>query len=132
MFVIDASVAIKWFVEEEGSKDAENILINIRDNPTLYFVPELFFVEMLNVLSKYQNSELQLKNDIKRLEGLGLSRIALGHELLQRCAHFVSRYKVSAYDGLYIATAESVEGKWLTADLKTHKKIEKLKLSEVV
>jgi len=42
--VIDALVAIKWFVEEPGSNRAFDILKEVLEKPERFAVPELFFL----------------------------------------------------------------------------------------
>jgi len=52
--VVDASVGIKLFVEEQGSELAARIFDLLTANPpiTLY-VPDLFYIECTNILWKY-------------------------------------------------------------------------------
>ena len=49
--VVDASVAIKLFIEQEGSKQAEALFAKLSTAPdTELYVPELFYAECANVL----------------------------------------------------------------------------------
>ena len=130
--VIDASVAVKWFVEEPGSEAARAILIHLRDRPDRFAVPELFFTEMLSVLSRITESELQLKELLTILEDLGLARLSLGHETLQRAAELTFSSGLSAYDAIYAATATLLEGTWLTADARAHERISALGISKLL
>jgi len=52
MIVLDASVALKWFIDEEGSESARKILLDLQESPSEFIIPELFFIEMLSVLSR--------------------------------------------------------------------------------
>ena len=47
--VIDASVALKWFVEEEQTNKAQEVLDYVTDK-AIPIVPSLFFYEISNVL----------------------------------------------------------------------------------
>lgn len=132
ILVIDASVAAKWFVDEPGSEAARSILLDVRDGPSWFSVPELFFVEMLGVLSRMAESEEQLKQLLTILEDLGFARLALGHETLRRAAELAYSWGLSAYDAVYAATADLLDGQWLTADARAHEKIASLGISRLL
>lgn len=51
MIVVDASVAIKWFVTDEPLvEEAAQVLTKIGQDPLPYAVPDLFMNELLAVL----------------------------------------------------------------------------------
>jgi predicted nucleic acid-binding protein len=128
--VIDASVAIKWFVTEESKYDeAMAILDSIQDDPEQFAVPELFFNEMLSVFCKLLSDDQQIQEYLKILEGLGLRRIGNGSELLGLAATIATKQGLTGYDAVYAAAAKLIEGQWLTADAKAHKRIASLKVS---
>lgn len=132
MKIIDASVAVKWFIEEESSESAVNVLNEIQNHPENFFVPDFFFIEILSVLSRINKNEKAVKQYLTDLEDLGLSRISASHEVIQKACFYAIKYELSAYDSVYISCAELVGGLWLTVDKKTHKKIMKLGLSELI
>ena len=52
--VVDASVAIKLFVDEESSEQADKLFEQLAsDPPTRFYVPDLLFIECANILWKY-------------------------------------------------------------------------------
>ncbi len=52
--MVDASVAIKLFVNEPLSERADALFAHLTDSrPARFYVPDLFFVECANVLWKY-------------------------------------------------------------------------------
>ena len=53
MIVIDASVAVKWFVEEHDSNLAKQLLADERDN---LCIPDIFVVEVTATLVREANS----------------------------------------------------------------------------
>ena len=132
--VIDASVAIKWFVKDEpGKTQAMKVLDGVRDDPSDFVVPELFFNEMLAVLVRLlPNKPKEAKDYVAALEGLGLYRIGNGHELLATAVELALKHKLTGYDAIYAACAKLTKGTWLTADTTAHRKISKLKLSRVL
>ncbi|PWU13643.1 MAG: hypothetical protein C5B49_14265 [Bdellovibrio sp.] len=133
MKIVDASVALKWFVNEPiGQEAADEVLKEIENHPNFFAVPELFFAEMIHVLCRVFRNKSKVQESLTILETLGLERIGLGHELLQAAAEISLAYKVSGYDAIYIATAQLVNGQWHTFDIEAHRKIAPLKLSRVL
>ncbi len=131
--VIDASVAIKWFMaHEKGRDESLKVLAQIEKGPSHFAVPELFFSEMLAVLCRLSKDEEKIKCWMHSLENLGMERIGNGHELLSEAIHLATQFKISGYDAIYAATAKLIRGKWLTADSAAHKRVKDQKLSELL
>jgi len=130
--VIDASVAIKWFVQEPGSNRALDILKEVLEKPERFVVPELFFFELANIVNRLfpKLSELQ-QNLLNQLLNLGIQRFSMSAELLDGIKLFQAN-GLSGYDAAYVALAKSVNGKWITFDKKAHVMIKKFELSEVL
>jgi len=133
MIVLDASVAVRWFVAEEvGREVALEILDRIQVSPESFAVPDLFYVEMLNVLSRMTSNAKDLQRYVRGLFDLGLVQIRVGSKLLDRASVIAFENKISGYDALYVAVAESLSGTWLTGDIRAHNKIKNLSLSRVI
>ncbi len=49
IWVIDASVAIRWFIKEETNVNADEVLARVVDAPEYFAVPELFGFEVYSV-----------------------------------------------------------------------------------
>lgn len=130
--VIDASVAIKWFVEEKTQNTALAILEEIQNKPAQFAVPELFFNEMLGVLCRLSQDSRTIQSYMAALENLGFYRVGNGHELIGQAARIACHYRVSGYDAVYVATAHLLRGKWLTADKEAAKRVQSLKLARVL
>lgn len=125
MIVVDASVAIKWFVAGEPLvEEAESVLAEIQEDPSNYVVPDLFMNELLAVLCRLPGSTpARVKEALSLVEALGMSRIGNGHELLALAAEFAGRWRLSGYDALYVALASLVGAQWLTADARAARRI---------
>jgi predicted nucleic acid-binding protein len=100
--ILDASVAIKWFVAEEpGRAEALRILDRVRDAPQGFAVPELFFDEMLAVLVRLAGDDATaVRGYIDALQDLGLERIGNGREMLARAAEIACTYGLTGYDAI--------------------------------
>lgn len=119
LVILDASVAVKFFVQEDiGSEAATSVLDEIKDHPRRFAVPELFFCEMLSALCRLTRDECQVSEHMNALQDLGLERIGHGRDLIKRAAQISCRYHLRGYDAIYLATAELCHGTWLTADAK--------------
>jgi predicted nucleic acid-binding protein len=131
--VIDASVAVKWFVHEDAGRDAALALLDrIQADPRPYVVPELFFNEMLAVLCKLLGEPSRIIDYVRALEQLGLERIGNGSQLLACAATLARTHRLSGYDAIYAASAQLIGGRWLTADERVHQKLRPLGLSELL
>lgn len=102
MIVVDASVAIKWFVAGEPLvEEAERVLGEIQEDPSSYVVPDLFMNEVLAVLCRLPDSNpSKVREALALVEALGMKRVGNGHELLALAADFAGRWRLSGYDAL--------------------------------
>jgi predicted nucleic acid-binding protein len=134
LLVVDASVAIKWFVPDEpGAAEAIEILDRIRDSPTEFAVPELFFNEMLAVLTRLlSRDDAAVRSYLDALQDLGFERLGNGRTLLARAAELACAHGVTGYDAIYAASADLTGGCWLTADGRAHRRIRRLRISKLV
>ena len=119
--VIDASIAVKWVVEEDGTPEA----LALRQKAKL-IAPELLVAECANILwKKFQRGEL-LKE-----EALLAARLLQGAEieLLPTRSLFEAATRMSieidhpAYDCLYLALAVEKNCQFVTADERFLRKL---------
>jgi predicted nucleic acid-binding protein len=127
VIVLDASVALKWFIEGEPLADeARRVRDEIEHQPDNFIVPDLFFNEVLSVLVRLPSaSSKTVRETIYLLESLGMARIANGHELLRDAAEVAMTLRLSGYDAIYVAVAASVGGQWLTADARAAARVKR-------
>ncbi len=120
IWVIDASVAVKWFIKEEANSEADLILENILDTPENYAVPELFAFEVYSVLMRLHPEGGNAFRDgiMPILEG-GLLRHPMTNDLSIK-ADFYVKSGLTGYDACYAALAKDLKGYWLTYDNKAH------------
>lgn len=123
IWVIDASVAVKWFLKTESHPSARRVLEKLVENPAMFAVPELFAFEVFSVLQRVhpEGSDAFNQGFIPLLEG-GIYRQPMTRPLASRAAFFV-RQGLTGYDACYAALAEELQTKWLTFDVKAHRAI---------
>lgn len=125
MIILDASIALKWFVTQEPLKhQAMAILDDLQERPGEYIVPDLFMNELLAVLSRLPGaSPEKVAEALSLVERLGLRRVANGHELLSLAARYAVQWRLSGCDAVYVALASLLNGTWLTADGRAARKV---------
>ncbi|WP_447974452.1 type II toxin-antitoxin system VapC family toxin [Nitrospira sp. Kam-Ns4a] len=123
-FVVDASVAIKWFIPERFSEAAQRL----RQPGLRLSVPAFFWLEIGNVLvKKIRRGELAREEGdyiLKELRHLPLQRHA-DERLLRPAYALALQTRRSLYDCLYLALAEALDGSLVTADRKFYSAVTK-------
>ena len=129
IWVIDASVAIRWFIEEETHPHADEILKGIIDDPERFAVPELFGFEVFSVLLRiHSNGLAAFKKGVIPILQLGVFRQPMTGNLARLANQFV-KLGLTGYDACYAALSKNLNGTWLTFDKKAHQLIQKEKVS---
>jgi len=125
IYVIDASVALRWYLEDEAHECADEVLNAVVDDPGRFSVPELFAFEVYAVLQRLHPNGLQVfrKGIMTLLQG-GLLRHPMTDDLATKANRFIKK-GLTGYDACYAALALDLKGIWLTFDKKAHVLIEK-------
>lgn len=120
-FVIDASVAVKWVVAENGSERADVLL----DHGLV--APDLLYAECANILwKKVRRGELtreQADLAAQALEGADID-IVPTKAYLASATLIAVELDHPAYDGIYLAVAEAFNLRFVTADDRLVRKIQ--------
>ncbi|MFI4973368.1 MAG: type II toxin-antitoxin system VapC family toxin [Caulobacterales bacterium] len=114
--IVDASVAMKWLLVEEGSESANQLIMD-----EMLAAPDLLFIECANVLrTKTRNGALARESARAALATLD----AIPIRTLPIRPHVAAAHSIaleldrSAYDSLYLAVALAERGTLVTADVK--------------
>jgi len=123
MFVLDASVVLKWFLNEEESEIALKFREDYLAGICSLAFPDLILYEVPNAL-KYQkpfslNSSIMA---VGALIDLGVDIIVPTKTLIQRALEVAYKKNITYYDAAYIALAEELSYKFVTADSKLYNK----------
>ena len=119
--VIDASIAIKWVVEEQGTLQA----LELRRQSKL-IAPELLTAECANILwKKVQRKELSREEALLAARLLQVAEIELlpTGGLLETAIRIALDLDHPAYDCLYLALAIENECRFVTADERFVRKV---------
>ena len=116
-FVVDASIAIKWYLPEDYSEYAERLL-----SPEIeLLVPDLLFSELANIVWKqvmrHEYSRQKASTILEALEAVPF-QVWSAKSLMSNAFDIACLTKRTFYDSLYVALAEKAACKMVTADLK--------------
>ncbi|MBV9081506.1 MAG: type II toxin-antitoxin system VapC family toxin [Acidobacteriaceae bacterium] len=121
-YVLDASVAAKWFVRdpsEELAEEADTLLAEYARARADLIVPDLFWPEIGSVLSKAARQG-RLSN---RLASKAISELLLqaletvsSRNLLQPAFEMATQFACSVYDCIYVALAFESDRTFITVD----------------
>jgi predicted nucleic acid-binding protein len=118
--VVDASVAVKWFLPEPGSDAARWF----RDTDAVELhVPDLWYLEIGNALWKRaMRSDQRVSPDVVRamlgdLRGVGVTTHGSA-QIVERAAALALEAGSTVYDASYAAVAERAQATLVTADAR--------------
>lgn len=120
-WVIDSSVAIKWFVPEVGSRVADQVLERYKKKILTFLVPDLFFAELGNIVWKKRRLQTLDPDDAQAIIyaiPLISFEIMPASELLAQAYELATDHERTVYDSIYLALSLAKEAPFLTADEK--------------
>lgn len=126
---MDASIAIKWVVEEEGTPEA----LTLRQQAKL-IAPDLLVADCANILwKKVQRDEL-LKEEAflaaRLLQGAEIELLPT-RSLLEEAARIAIALDHPAYDCLYLALAVANDCSFVTSDERFLRKLRQNRRSQL-
>ncbi len=131
LYVVDASVAAKWFLPEIHTEAA----LRPRHPDCRLHVPALFDLEFSNVICKKirrQEMSIEEGHEMRR----NIAKVSINRHpdkaLLSDAFNLANQTFRSLYDCLYLALTLRLEARMVTADSKFHKEISRGSLSHHV
>jgi len=115
--VLDASVLLKWFIEESGSELALDLKSLYLNREIEIIIPDLALYEIPNVLRfKRSIPESQLRSVMQAFWLLDIEIVAPNEALLEEGIHLSFATGLSFYDCSYLALARQIDATLITAD----------------
>jgi predicted nucleic acid-binding protein len=121
VIVVDASVAVKWFIEELGSETAETLLTG----PEKLIAPALIRVEVAAAITrKVRPGEIESKEAEEACRlwigalASGVPMLSPDEENLESAIELALQIRHPLQDCIYLALARRVNGTLVTADPK--------------
>ena len=119
-FVVDASVAIKWYLRDEEYMDkAANLLLDFAQGKNYLLAPSFIQYEVANAVNVARRRG-RLADEVARecvedFLSLGL-HLAYDSDLILSAFDFSSQLGIAFYDALYLTLAENLSLPLITAD----------------
>ena len=115
MIVADASILLKWFVEEEDRSHALELRQRHLEGRDIIAAPELVFYEVANAfVCRTQLPPSEIEENLNQLLAYRLE-VASWLELLN-VASIARKYSLTIYDASYAALAQALRCRLVTAD----------------
>ena len=115
VYVVDASVAGKWFVDEEHSPAALSLL----DGRDELHAPDFLLLELDNVVWQWVRRAVITPSEADRVRAAVrhvTMRLHPFHQLLDAAYAIATRTERTVYDCLYVALADALNARLVTAD----------------
>ena len=128
-YVIDASVAVKWFCEEPGREAALEISRNAKLGNIGVYAPNLLMYEVGNVLWKGKkfNAE-ELQRALLSLSETNMKFFDLERDTIETAALFTATYDITFYDASYAALAYKFGIPLISENPKDHNKVKEIEV----
>ncbi|MBI4964956.1 MAG: type II toxin-antitoxin system VapC family toxin [Desulfomonile tiedjei] len=124
-YVVDASVAAKWFLNDETSvQKATDYLVRLLADEILLHAPTLLRYEFGNILTRAQRQDGRPIDHERSLEALEIfheypiTYHELGKQAFLETLTFANQLKCSFQDSSYLWLARSLNCRLLTADIR--------------
>lgn len=126
-FILDSSVIIKWFCEEEGTKIALAFREGHIKGELEIIIPDLMLYEIANAL-RYNKSvnENDVKEAVNSLISLGIDIVVPTKEVMDEAISLAFKFDITLYDAYFIALAKVLQFTCVTADEKLVGKVKEL------
>ncbi len=119
--VVDASVALKWFLQESDTEHAMRLRERHLTGEILLAAPDLLLYEVGNALRfKHDFTVTGIQEALTALLRLQLELIGPTERLLHHAVALARQSRLTYYDALYLAAASELEARLITADKRLH------------
>jgi predicted nucleic acid-binding protein len=118
-YVLDASVAIKWVVDEPDSAEARRLRDDFRSAVHELIAPDFFELEIAHALTKAQRRGMIPDAWIPWVDIMTtIPTLFPANPLIPRAIQLATRARIGVYDCLYVALAEREGCELVTADAR--------------
>lgn len=127
--ILDSSVIIKWFSEEEDSDQARILRDKHVQGHLDIIAPDLMLYEIANAL-RYNNAitEKDVQDAVDSILKFDLCIIAPTREVLHTAISIAKTHNTTVYDAHYLAIAQFLNIPLITADQKFFQKVKDTEL----
>jgi len=126
ILVIDASVAVKWFIPEYDLEKAVAIRDRHVEGKLSLVAPDLLTYEVANTLRFHPKiTKKQIQQNLEDLMGLDLDLVTPSSELVAIAVNIARDLEMTVHDASYLAVAQDIPTSLVTADRTLHTRVQK-------
>ncbi len=127
--VLDSSIVIKWFCQEDNTEKALQIREKFSNGDINISFPDLIIYEISNAL-RYNKTltEKDIEDSINSIMDLNAEIIVPTKELTKLAISIAKRHNMTVYDSYYLALAKELNFSLLTADEELYNKAKDLEV----
>jgi len=121
--VVDASIAVKWLSEEEGTQAALKLREEYIEGTLILSAPDLLIYELANALRfKPDFNDEKVSRAVADILDLQIDLITPSRELIEKSTEAAYLYGATVYDSCYLALGELLGVEVYTSDKKFYEK----------
>lgn len=121
--ILDTSVVIKWYTQEEGTIEAVSLLTKYKTGNLNIIIPSILPLELANAL--YFGLGFRQKNHeeaLKEFFNLNIPLVQLTDKIIRDASRLMEKFSIAIYDAVFLNIAEEKRIPLITADKKHHQK----------
>ena len=127
IYVVDASVGVKWFIEEDYSDNADKLLEDFANGRVELKAPKSFMQEFCNAIRKYVirgllNKQLARKY-IEEMSKIPIDYIEIDWKITKDAYEKALELSITVYDAIYIVIADMLDATMVTADSRLYRRL---------
>jgi len=123
-YIVDASVAVKWFIPEDYSDIALRILERFKNLEVVLYAPDSIKLEFANAIRKYYIRKIitrDLMNWIlEEMKKIPINYVRIDWRLATEALKIAVENNITVYDAYYIALSQERNIQVVTADEKLY------------
>ncbi len=124
--ILDTSVVLKWFVDEEGSDVARRYLQDFIEGKCQILFPTLIFYELGNACLNKSIPIDGVGKIMELLHKFAFEIEDIGFTAFRKIYQNASEYKITFYDAFYVTLMQKYDSELVTADQKLFNKLKKI------
>ena len=133
IYVLDASVLVKWFVEEPDTPQALALKTAYLDGSCDLTSLDFAVLEVVNALQRSKGfTAAEITRCCDELTALGLDLVALLPDLIHAAVDLAVKWQITVYDAAYVALAQELGARLVTADRPLHTAVTSLHCSTLL
>ena len=133
IYVLDASVLVKWFVKEPDTPQALALKTTYLEGSCDLTSLDFSILEVANALQRSKGfTAAEIKRCCDELYALELDLVALLPDLIHAAVDLAAKWNVTVYDAAYVALAQELGARLVTADRTLHTAVTSLRSSTLL